>query len=54
MRINKAVCYGKCRKLQYCRCTIIEETYNNYITALNNGNKNITDIDANEMLRRKH
>jgi len=25
----------------------IEETYNNYITALNNGNKNITDIDAN-------
>lgn len=25
----------------------IEETYNNYITALNNGNKNVTDIDAN-------
>ena len=30
----------------------IEETYNNYITALNNGNKNITDIDANGNLRR--
>lgn len=25
----------------------IEETYNNYITALNNGNKNTTDIEAN-------
>ena len=25
----------------------IEETYNNYITALNNGNKNGTDIEAN-------
>ena len=25
----------------------IEETYNNYITALNNGNKNGTDLDAN-------
>ncbi|MBE6054780.1 MAG: cell shape-determining protein [Clostridium sartagoforme] len=25
----------------------IEETYNNYITALNNGNKNVTDLEAN-------
>ena len=25
----------------------IEETYNNYITALNNGNKNVTDMEAN-------
>ena len=25
----------------------IEETYNNYITALNNSNKNVTDMEAN-------